>query len=245
MQTLISKYERSYLKKAGEVPPLRPGDTVRVSINIYEGGTDHIAGLKKIHRIAAKGKEQKSAKVERVQVFEGTVISVKGAGSRQKFTVRKLASGVGVEKTYFLHSRKIEKIEIVRRAKVRRAKLYFLRNRIGKATRLREKRTDLAELNRRPEIVEEPAPEPVAAAEPVVEEPVAAAPVAEAPVVEETAAEEAPAAEEPKAEAPAEEPAADAPAEEPEQAVAEAAAEEAEPAAEEPAEAEAEERKDG
>ncbi|HES58432.1 MAG TPA: 50S ribosomal protein L19 [Firmicutes bacterium] len=219
MQTLISKYEQSYLKKPGEVPPLRPGDTVRVSINIYEGGTDHIAGLKKIHRIAAKGKEQKTAKVERVQVFEGTVIGVKGHGARQKFTVRKLASGVGVEKTYFLHSRKIEKIEIVRRAKVRRAKLYFLRNRIGKSTRLREKRADLAGLNRAPEAVtEEAPPQPAAAAAPAVEAetpavqveapaPEAEAPAAGAAVVEEAPASEAPAEEpagEPKAEAAAE-----------------------------------------
>jgi large subunit ribosomal protein L19 len=212
MQTLISKYEQTYLKKPGEVPPLRPGDTVRVSINIYEGGTDHIAGLKKIHRIAAKGKEQKSAKVERVQVFEGTVIAVKGHGARQKFTVRKLASGVGVEKTYFLHSRKIEKIEIVRRAKVRRAKLYFLRERIGKSTRLREKRADLIGLNRTVEVVtEEAPPEPAATAAPAAEveapAPETEAPAAEAPVVEETPAPEAPAEEpagEPKAEAAAE-----------------------------------------
>jgi len=156
MQTLIEKYVKSMEKAPGEVPPLRPGDTVRVSINIYEGGTEHIAGLKKIHRIAAKGKEKKGAKVERVQVFEGVVISVQGTGAMQKITVRKLASGVGVEKTYFVCSRKIEKIEIVRRAKVRRAKLYYLRGRIGKATRLKEKRADLAELNRGPVVV--PAP---------------------------------------------------------------------------------------
>jgi len=226
MQTLISNYEKSYLKQPGEIPPLRPGDTVRVHINIYEGATDHLVGLKKIHRIAAKGKDKKTAKVERVQVFEGVVIGVKGHGARQKFTVRKLASGVGVEKTYFLQSRKIEKIEIVRRAKVRRAKLYFLRNRIGKATRLREKRTDLVELNKGVQVVveETPAePEAVVEAAPVVAEPA----VAEAPAVET-------AVEEPVAEAPAAEP------------VAEAAAEEAAPAEEPAAPAEeAEESKEG
>ena len=81
MQKLIREYEKTYLKNEDQVPDLQPGDTVRVNINIYEGSTDHIAGLKKIHRIAAKGKAAKGgAKVERVQVFEGTVISIKGAG---------------------------------------------------------------------------------------------------------------------------------------------------------------------
>jgi large subunit ribosomal protein L19 len=140
MQKLVKQYENGLLKAEGEVPEIRPGDTVRLSINIYEGGSDHVAGLKKIHRIAAKGKERRDTKVERVQVFEGVVISIKGKGLRQKITVRKLASGVGVEKTYFVHSRKLAGIEVVRHAKVRRAKLYYLRDRVGKATRLKEKR---------------------------------------------------------------------------------------------------------
>jgi len=140
MQQLIKKYESGLMKAETEIPDVQPGDTVRMHINIYEGGTDHIAGLKKIHRIAAKGKERRDTKVERVQVFEGTVISIKGKGLRQKLTVRKIASGVGVEKTYFTHSRKLANVEIVRRAKIRRAKLYYLRDRIGKATRLKEKR---------------------------------------------------------------------------------------------------------
>ena len=140
MQKIIKQYENGLLKAEGEVPEIRPGDTVRLSINIYEGGSDHIAGLKKIHRIAAKGKERRDTKVERVQVFEGVVISLKGKGLRQKLTVRKLASGVGVEKTYFVHSRKLARIEVIRHAKVRRAKLYYLRDRVGKATRLKEKR---------------------------------------------------------------------------------------------------------
>ena len=144
MQTLIKQYEKTYLKPEGEVPQLKPGDTVRVSINLYEGGSDHIAGLKKIHRIAAKGKKKEDAKVERVQVYEGVVISIKGASSREKFTVRKLSNGVGVEKTFFLNSHKIKNIEVVRRAKVRRAKLYYLRDRIGKATRLKEKRSNVS-----------------------------------------------------------------------------------------------------
>jgi large subunit ribosomal protein L19 len=138
-KALIREYEKELLKSEG-VPLIKPGDTVRVHVNLYEGGTEHIAGLKKIHRIAAKGKEKKDTKVERVQIFEGVVIGVKGTGSHQKVTVRKLASGVGVEKTYFAHSSRIARIEVVRHAKVRRAKLYFLRDRVGKATRLKEKR---------------------------------------------------------------------------------------------------------
>ena len=140
MQQLIKQYEAGMAKPAGEVPDLKPGDTVRVTINIYEGQGDNIAGLKKIHRIAAKGKERKDTKVERQQVFEGTLISLQGNGLTQKMTVRKLSSGVGVEKTWFTNSRKVANIEIVRRAKVRRAKLYFLRERVGKAVRLKEKR---------------------------------------------------------------------------------------------------------
>ncbi len=140
MQQLIRQYQSGMAKPAGEIPVLKPGDSVRVTINIFEGMGDHVAGLKKIHRIAAKGKERKDTKVERQQVFEGTVIGVQGAGVMQKFTVRKLSSGVGVEKTFFCHSRKVAKIEIVRRAKIRRAKLYFLRERVGKSVRLKEKR---------------------------------------------------------------------------------------------------------
>ncbi|MCH7472966.1 50S ribosomal protein L19 [bacterium] len=140
MQALIKEYEKGLLKPEGELPEIKPGDTVRLKINIYEGRGDRIVGLKKIHRIAAKGKERRDTKIERVQTFEGTVIAVKGKGVRQKITVRKLASGVGVEKSYFVHSRKVASIEVMRRAKVRRAKLYYLRNRVGKATRLKERR---------------------------------------------------------------------------------------------------------
>jgi len=140
MQTRIREYEAGLLKTEAEVPDIKPGDTVRVKINIYEGGSDRIAGLKKIHRIAAKGKERRDTVVERQQVFEGTVIAVRGSGVRRKIVVRKLASGIGVEKTYFVHSRKVAEIKIVRRAKIRRAKLYYLRHRVGKATRLKEKR---------------------------------------------------------------------------------------------------------
>ncbi|MCB1186554.1 50S ribosomal protein L19 [bacterium] len=138
MKQIIAQYNKKMAKPEGEVPKIVPGDTVRVHINLYEGGTDHIAGLKKIHRIAAKGKQSKQ-NVERIQVFEGTVLAVHGQGPMQKVTVRKIASGVGVEKTYFVNSAKINKIEVTRHGVVRRAKLYYLRDRVGKATRLKEK----------------------------------------------------------------------------------------------------------
>ena len=139
-QAVIRSFEEGHCKETGEIPEIKPGDTVRMKINIYEGAGDQTAGLKKIQRIAAKGKKRTDTKVERVQLFEGVVIGIQGKGLRQKVTVRKLASGVGVEKTYFTNSRKVAGIEILRRAHVRRAKLYYLRDRVGKATRLREKR---------------------------------------------------------------------------------------------------------
>ena len=90
------------------------GDTVRVSAQIKEG------------------------EKTRIQVFEGTVIKVQGHGARQTFTVRKNSNGVGVEKTWPLHSPFVEKIEVVRRGKVRRAKLFYLRDRVGKAAKVKE-----------------------------------------------------------------------------------------------------------
>ena len=138
----VAEYEKIMLKEPDAVPDIQAGDTVRVHINFYESPKGVVAaGPKKIHRIAAKGKISRGeVKVERVQIFEGTVVAMKGSGSRKKLTVRKIASGVGVEKTWFIHSRKVSKIEITRRAKVRRAKLGFLRHRVGKATRLKERR---------------------------------------------------------------------------------------------------------
>ena len=90
------------------------GDTVKVSALIKEGNR------------------------ERIQVFEGTVIKVQGSGAKKTFTVRKLSNGVGVEKTWPVHSPLIEKIEVVRRGKVRRAKLNYLRDRVGKAAKVKE-----------------------------------------------------------------------------------------------------------
>jgi len=140
-QELIRQFEAAQLKADGAVPELKPGDTVRVKINLYEGPIRPAIAMKKIQRIAAKGKSGRTTeKAERQQTFEGVVIALQDSGVRQKLTVRKLASGVGVEKTFFTHSPRVAGIEIVRRSHVRRAKLYFLRDRVGKATRLREKR---------------------------------------------------------------------------------------------------------
>lgn len=98
-----------------DLPQFQVGDNVKVHYRIVEGTR------------------------ERTQIFEGRVIRRHGAGSRETFTVRKISFGVGVERTIPVHSPKIEKIEIISRGKVRRSKLYFLRDRVGKATRLKEK----------------------------------------------------------------------------------------------------------
>ncbi|HXF76089.1 MAG TPA: 50S ribosomal protein L19 [Methylomirabilota bacterium] len=100
-------------QQAKQQPPvLRPGETVRVHVKVIEG------------------------EKERTQVFEGIVIALSGSGSRATFTVRKISYGVGVERIFPLHSPRIEKVEVVSRGKVRRAKLYYLRDRSGKAARL-------------------------------------------------------------------------------------------------------------
>lgn len=99
-----------------DIPPFRPGDTVKVHVKVVEGTR------------------------ERIQVFEGVVIKRKGGGIRENFTVRRVTYGVGVERTFPLHSPKIDKIEVMRRGKVRRAKLYYLRERTGKAARIKDLR---------------------------------------------------------------------------------------------------------
>jgi large subunit ribosomal protein L19 len=99
-----------------DLPAFRVGDTVKVHYRITEGNR------------------------ERIQVFQGVVIRRHGHGSRETFTVRKISFAVGVERAFPVHSPKIEKIEILSRAKVRRAKLYFLRDKIGKKARLKEQR---------------------------------------------------------------------------------------------------------
>lgn len=100
-----------------DIPDFAPGDTVKVNVRVVEGGR------------------------ERVQLFQGVVISRKGSGVRETFTVRKLSFGVGVERTFPVHSPVIADIEVATRGDVRRAKLYYLRDRIGKAAKIREKRT--------------------------------------------------------------------------------------------------------
>ncbi len=109
---IIKNIEAAQVKE--EIPEFSVGDTVRVHGRIVEGGK------------------------ERIQVFEGTVLKRQGSSSRETFTVRKLSNGVGVEKTWPLHSPNVDKIEIVRYGKVRRAKLNYLRGRIGKAAKVKE-----------------------------------------------------------------------------------------------------------
>jgi len=112
MNDIIREIEAAQLK--AEVPEFETGDTVRVFGKIKEGNR------------------------ERVQVFEGVVMKKQGGGNRVTFTVRKTSNGVGVEKTWPLHSPNVEKVEIVRKGKVRRAKLNYLRDRVGKAAKVKE-----------------------------------------------------------------------------------------------------------
>ncbi|MDR7468491.1 MAG: 50S ribosomal protein L19 [Armatimonadota bacterium] len=110
----IATVERPVLKE--KIPPFVPGDTVRVHLKVVEGGR------------------------ERIQAFEGVVIARKGGGSREMFTVRRISHGVGVERTFPLHSPRIERIDVVRKGKVRQAKLYYLRGKVGREARVKEMR---------------------------------------------------------------------------------------------------------
>lgn len=112
MNEIIKEIEAAQVKE--QIPDFNVGDTVKVYGKIKEGNR------------------------ERIQIFEGTVLKKQGASSRATFTVRKLSNGVGVEKTWPLHSPNVEKIEVVRKGKVRRAKLYYLRGRIGKKAKVKE-----------------------------------------------------------------------------------------------------------
>jgi large subunit ribosomal protein L19 len=180
MSTVIDSLESAQLRRA---PAFDAGDRVRVHFQVVEGTR------------------------RRTQVFEGVVIRRQGHGVRETLTVRKQSFGVGVERTFPLHSPKIDRIEIAARGDVRRAKLYYLRGRVGKRARVRERRNVAPEVAVERGLINEPAPEEVAVEEtPVEEAPVEEAPVAEAPVEEPPAAEEAPVAEAPVEEAPAEEP---------------------------------------
>lgn len=112
MNQIIRELEKEQMKQ--DIPAFRPGDTVRVHVKVIEGQR------------------------ERIQVFEGVVIRRRGSGISETFTVRKISYGIGVERTFPLHTPKIDKIEVVRYGKVRRAKLYYLRDRVGKAARIKE-----------------------------------------------------------------------------------------------------------
>ena len=119
MSSVIDSIERAQVKKG--LPSFDPGDRVRVHFQVIEGSR------------------------RRTQVFEGIVLKRQGSGARETFTVRKQSFGVGVERTFPLHSPKIEKLEIAARGDVRRAKLYYLRGRIGKAARVAERRWGIDE----------------------------------------------------------------------------------------------------
>ncbi len=127
----IQTVEAADLKQ--KLPQLTPGDTVRVHVKVKETNVKE----------EIKGKPKETVR-ERVQVFEGVVIALRGSGTRASVTVRKVSSGKGVERIFPLHTPTIEKIQVVKHAHVRRAKLYFLRERKGKAGRLKERRVDRA-----------------------------------------------------------------------------------------------------
>ncbi len=111
---IIDRIEREGMRK--DVPDFDPGDTVRVHVKIVEGDK------------------------ERIQVFEGVVIGRQGGGLRERFRVRKLSYGIGVERIFPVHSPRIDRIEVTRKGRVRRAKLYYLRDRKGKAAQVKERR---------------------------------------------------------------------------------------------------------
>ena len=150
---IIKSIEHEQLKN--KIPELKVGNTVKVHVRIKEGNK------------------------ERIQVFEGIIIKVQGGGLNQTFTVRKTSYGVGVEKTFLIHSPLVEKVELVRVGKARRAKLYYLRDRVGKAAKTKElvgARIENREITVKEDLVEEPVAEEAAAPE-------------EAPAVETTAVE--------------------------------------------------------
>jgi large subunit ribosomal protein L19 len=131
MSSVIATIERAQLRR---VPNFQPGDRVKVHFQVIEGARS------------------------RVQVFEGVVIKRQGHGARETFTVRKQSFGVGVERMFPVHSPKIERIEVAARGDVRRAKLYYLRDRVGKRARVRERRYTGPEEAVEPGLLEEPAP---------------------------------------------------------------------------------------
>jgi large subunit ribosomal protein L19 len=187
LSSVIDSIERAQLRPG--LPSFSPGDRVRVHFQVIEGTR------------------------KRTQVFEGVVLRRQGSGARETFTVRKQSFGVGVERTFPLHSPKIEKLEVAARGDVRRAKLYYLRGRIGKAARVAERRWGIDE-----EMVSAPGAAAAAVdADGVSQEdvvPVEDAPAAEADAVEVIESDQQPEAAEPQAEESSEK--AEPPAEEPE-----------------------------
>jgi large subunit ribosomal protein L19 len=177
MSKVIESLERAQLR--GDIPRFKAGDTVRVHFKVIEGQR------------------------QRIQVFEGIVLKRQGAGARETFTVRKQSFGIGVERTFPLHSPKIDKIEVTAIGDVNRAKLYYLRGKVGRKARVRERRygPESAAAARAAAAAVEPTPEE--AEEPVAVEP--EAPAETEPVVEDAAepveAEEEERAEEAEAEA--------------------------------------------
>lgn len=165
---IVKSIEHEQLKN--KIPDLKVGNTVKVHARIKEGNK------------------------ERIQVFEGTIIKVQGSGVNKTFTVRKISYGVGVEKTFLIHSPLVEKVELVRVGHARRAKLFYLRDRVGKAAKTREvagARIEDKEIEiKGAEVVEEPVQETEEVAETTVAEEVVETPV------EETVVEETPAVEE-------------------------------------------------
>ena len=129
---IIKSIEREQMKN--KIPELKVGNTVKVHVRVKEGNR------------------------ERIQIFEGIIIKVQGAGVNKTFTVRRIASGVGVEKTFLIHSPVVEKVEVTRVGKARRAKLFYLRDRLGKSAKTKEKvgaRIETNEIVLKEEVVEE------------------------------------------------------------------------------------------
>ena len=139
---IIKSIEHEQLK--AKIPDLKVGNTVRVHVRIKEGNK------------------------ERIQVFEGIIIKVQGAGVNKTFTVRKISYGVGVEKTFLVHSPLVEKVELVRVGKARRARLFYLRDRVGKSAKTKEQvgaRIEDKEITVKEELTEEPVKEEAPAVE--------------------------------------------------------------------------------
>lgn len=180
---IIKSIEREQMKN--KIPDLKVGNTVKVHVRIKEGNK------------------------ERIQVFEGIIIKVQGGGVNQTFTVRKTSYGVGVEKTFLVHSPLVEKVELVRVGKARRARLFYLRDRVGKAAKTREQvgaRIEDKEIVLKEDLLEKPVVEEVAE-EVITEETAPVAETVETPVEEkaEASTEEVAEIQEEATETPAEE----------------------------------------